>query len=116
MMRKPQFTLKDVFGVILVLSIPLAMIATGNRDVVWVGAYLLFVAAGGCIGYLACAQAGIALGFVLAIVAGNTALFVAMRASSGPSLAAGAVIVLVLSSAAAILVLQPWEGAATQAN
>ena len=115
MSPKPQFTLKDVFGVILVLSVPLGMIATGNRDVVWIGAYVLFPVAGGCIGHLAAAQAGMATGCVLAVVAGNAALFAAMRASSGPSLPAGAIIVLVLTSAVTILVLQPWEGAATQA-
>lgn len=52
MSKRPQFSLKVLFVIIVVLAVPLGMMASGNDSLFLLGIYTTCVNLGGSVGYL----------------------------------------------------------------
>ena len=72
MSKRPQFSLKVLFIIIVVLAVPLGMMVSGNVVLSVVGYHALFLAGGASLGYTAggrkIAFCGVVLGIYLALV------------------------------------------------
>ena len=72
MSKRPQFSLKALFIIIVVLAVPLGMFTSGNTTLFIVGYLASFVQAGGILGYLRggwkSAKLGMALGLCGALI------------------------------------------------
>ena len=69
MSKRPQVTLKAILVIIAVLSVPLAMLGSGNRDLFTLGGLLAPPLLFGCIGYLVGGWRGLLMGMLAAVLA-----------------------------------------------
>ncbi len=72
MSKRPQFSLKALFIIIVVLAVPLAMLGSGDLDLLALGMHAIVPAVGGSLGYLLggwkYAILGIGFGLCLAVL------------------------------------------------
>jgi len=76
MPRRWQFTLRSLFGVVAVLSVPFWMLTYRDASVRFWAVALLGPILGGCAGYLAASWAGVWHGIALATLLTMIAAFV----------------------------------------